>query len=131
VSVVLDASAVVAALVDTGPGGRWVEHIIADHALAAPHLMPVEVANVLRRSVSARQISADVGALAHVGLVALPVELFPYEAFAGRIWSLRSNLTCYDAWYVALAEALDVPLVTLDRRLAASAGPRCTFLAPG
>jgi predicted nucleic acid-binding protein len=131
VSVVIDASAVVAVLVDTGPKGRWVEGVIAANALAAPHLMPVEVANVLRRTVSARQISADVGALAHASLLGLPVELFAYEVHAGRVWELRSNLTCYDAWYVALAEALDVPLVTLDRRLAASAGPRCTFLQPG
>jgi predicted nucleic acid-binding protein len=98
VSVVIDASAVVAALIDTGPDGRWMEGIVSDHALAAPHLMPVEVADVLRRTVSARQISADIGALAHAGLIALPVELFAYETLADRVWDLRSNLTCYDAW---------------------------------
>jgi predicted nucleic acid-binding protein len=131
VTIVVDASAVVAALVDAGPTGRWVEGVISDHTLAAPHSMPVEVANVLRRTVTARQISADIGALAHASLIALRVELFAYEPFADRVWDLRSNLTCYDAWYVAVAEALEVPLVTLDRRLAASAGPRCTFFEPG
>ena len=69
-TVVIDASAVVAALIDSGPNGTWMEGILSQNALAAPHLMPVEVANVLRRTVSARQISADIGALAHASLVA-------------------------------------------------------------
>jgi len=71
-----------------------------------------------------------VASLAHADLVALPVELFPYEPFASRVWELRNAVTAYDAWYVALAESLAVPLATLDERLARAPGPRCTFLGP-
>ena len=56
------------------------------------------------------------------------MELFPYASFAERIWALRQNVTCYDAWYVAVAEALSAPLATLDNRLAKASGPRCQFL---
>jgi predicted nucleic acid-binding protein len=56
------------------------------------------------------------------------VELFPYTPFASRIWDLRENATCYDVRYVAVAEALDAPLATLDGRLAKAPGPRCQFL---
>ena len=58
------------------------------------------------------------------------IVLFPFAPFAARIWALRNNLTCYDAWYVALAEALDCPLVTLDGRLARAAGPECRIVVP-
>jgi predicted nucleic acid-binding protein len=58
------------------------------------------------------------------------VELYPFLPFQDRVWQLRESLTAYDAWYVALAEAHDVPLATLDRRLAASPGPHCGFLTP-
>jgi predicted nucleic acid-binding protein len=63
-------------------------------------------------------------------LLALDLELTPFAPFAERIWELRPNVTSYDAWYVALAEELDLPLATLDRRLAGSSGPRCSFLLP-
>lgn len=98
--------------------------------LVAPHLMPVEVMHALRRAVTAHDLSPDVAALALGDLADLPVELFAFAPFADRGWELRSTVTPYDAWYVGLAEALDVPLVTLDRRLAAAPGPRCTFRTP-
>jgi predicted nucleic acid-binding protein len=60
----------------------------------------------------------------------LPIELFPFEPFAGRIWELRHSVTSYDAWYVAIAEALDLPLATLDGPLSRSAGVHCQFLIP-
>lgn len=60
----------------------------------------------------------------------LRVELFPYEPHAVRVWELRDNLTAYDAWYVAVAEALDAPMITLDRRVARAAGPLCSFPLP-
>jgi predicted nucleic acid-binding protein len=129
-SSVVDASLVVSALVDSGPAGVWAEAQLGRTALAAPHLMLVEAANILRRSVLSGDISADAGTLAHADLVALRVELFPYEPFAPRVWELRANLTAYDAWYVALAEALGAELVTLDSRLARATGPRCTIVAP-
>jgi len=127
---VVDASVVVAALVDDGREGRWAESILAAEALAAPHLMPVEVASILRQAALNGDISEDVAALAHADLVALAVELFPYEPVALRVWELRENLTSHDACYVALAESLACPLATLDRRLSRAPGSRCTFQLP-
>ena len=129
-TLVVDASLVVAALVDDGREGRWAESMLVAGPLAAPHLMPVEVASILRKAVLNGDISADVAALAHADLLALPVELFPYEAVAARVWELRENLTTYDAWYVALAEALASPLATLDRKLSRAPGVHCTFQLP-
>lgn len=129
-TVAVDASVVTAALVDAGPQGRWAEGIIAGEPLVAPHLMPVEVTNVLRRAVSAGELSPDTAALAHADLLDLRVELFPYAPFAPRVWELRTNVTAYDAWYVALAETLEIKLATLDLRLARAAGARCRFVVP-
>lgn len=127
--IVVDASAVVAALVDTGPDGHWAESLLTAD-LAAPHLLPVEVANVMRRAVKAEEVTDDVASLAHADLLDLRVQLYPYDLVASRIWELRRNLSSYDAWYVAVAELLDAPLATLDQRLVASPGPRCGFLSP-
>jgi predicted nucleic acid-binding protein len=129
-TLVVDSSFVVAALVDAGEVGTWADHLLATDDLAAPHLMPVEVANVLRRAASAGQISADAAALAHADLLSLRVELFAYEPFATRVWELRESVTAYDGWYVALAESLGAGLATLDLRLTKAAGPRCAFATP-
>jgi predicted nucleic acid-binding protein len=130
VTLVVDASMVVAGLIDSGAAGRWAESLLAGDSLAAPHLMPVEVANILRRAVLAGDVSADVASLAHADLLDLRVEFFPYQPCATRVWELRENVTGYDGWYVAVAELLDAPLATLDDRLAKSPGPRCQFLSP-
>jgi predicted nucleic acid-binding protein len=127
---VVDASTVVAALVDGGPGGRWAESVLAAGPLAAPHLMPVEAANILRRAALAGDLTDDGATLAHADLLLLRVELFPYAPLAERVWELRGAITAYDAWYVALAESLDAPLGTLDKRLARAPGPRCAFSSP-
>lgn len=129
-TIVVDASVVVAALVDSGTVGKWAESILAGHNLAAPHIMPVEVANILRRAERAGDISLETASLAHADLLELSVDLFPYDLFASRVWDLRPNLTADDAWYVALAEALEVDLATLDSRLARASGPRCRFVLP-
>ncbi|MGH2384860.1 MAG: type II toxin-antitoxin system VapC family toxin [Candidatus Limnocylindria bacterium] len=129
-TVVVDASAVVAALVDRDADGTWAEAELVRDDLAAPHLMPVEVANILRRAVLARHLTPDSATLAHGDLLRLRVQLFPYEISAERAWQLRANLSAYDAWYVALAESLDAPFVTLDRRMARARGPRCAFRLP-
>jgi predicted nucleic acid-binding protein len=60
----------------------------------------------------------------------LEIELFAFDPFADRIWGLRYNVTSYDAWYVALAEALNLPLATLDKPLSRAKGPKCKFLTP-
>ena len=92
--------------------------------------MPVEVANVLRRSVAGGAIGEEIAALAHADLVSLPVTFVDYEPFAERVWELRSTVSAYDAWYVAVAEALDAELVTLDRRLTRAPGVACGFRTP-
>lgn len=98
-TLVVDASFAVAALVDGGPKGRWAERsLLDDQSLTAPHLMPVEVASILRRAVLTGQLSADAAAVANADLTDLRVELFPYQPFAARVWELRENVTAYDAW---------------------------------
>lgn len=129
-TLVVDASVVVAALVDAGRDGIWAEARLGSDALAAPHLLPVEVVNVLRRAVVAGEVSADSASLAHSDLLDLAVDLFAYEPFADRVWELRDSVSAYDAWYVAVAESLDAPLATLDRRLSRSPGARCQFVVP-
>ncbi|MDP9398991.1 MAG: type II toxin-antitoxin system VapC family toxin [Actinomycetota bacterium] len=129
-TLVIDASIVVAALTDAGPLGSWAESCLAAGPLAAPHLMPVEAANILRRAALAGDISADAASLAHADLVSLRVSLFPYAPFASRVWELRSTITAYDGCYVALAEVLAARLATLDLRLSRASGARCEFATP-
>ena len=128
--VVVDASVVVAALVDSGPVGTWAESFLTADVLTAPHLLPVEVSNCLRRATRAGNLSPDLASIAHTDLASLRVDLYPFAPFSARVWDLRSNLTAYDAWYVALAEHLDCDLATIDTRLVRSPGPRCGFLVP-
>jgi len=127
---VVDSSTLVAALVDSGPEGDWAEAVLSGRALYAPHLLHAEVANVLRRLELARQITTSHATAAYEDLQQLQIELFPFEPFAERIWELRPSVTGYDAWYVALAEGLELPLATLDARLVNASGPTCRFLAP-
>lgn len=127
---VVDASIVVAALVDNGATGRWAEQILAGDNLAAPHLMPTEAAKILRCAALAGDISSDTAALAHADLLALRVELIPYAGVAERAWQLRLNLTIYDASYVAVAELLGAGLATLDKRLARAPGVDCKVIVP-
>ena len=126
----IDASVMVAALVDASPVGSWAESVLASGPLAAPHLLPIETANVLRRLALAGDISSDVAALAHRDLRAIRMELFPYAPLGERVWELRQNVTSYDACYVALAELLRVPLATLDARLTRIPGATCEFRLP-
>lgn len=129
-TLIIDATVVVALLISDDPDADWAADVHDRHDLAAPHLLPSEVASALRRAVWSDGLSTDLATSAHYDLADLAVELFPYEPFAERVWALRENLTPYDAWYVALAEALDAPLATLDDRLAQAPGPRCRFLTP-
>jgi predicted nucleic acid-binding protein len=108
----------------------WAAEVCAGATLYAPALLPFECANIIRRHEAAGLIGSDQAAQAHADLLDLAVELWPYETLAARVWELRQNLTSYDAAYVALAEAIDVPLVTFDRRLARASGIRCTVRVP-
>ena len=103
---------------------------MARHELVAPHLMVVEVANILRRLARSGALPEAEAGMAHADLVRLRVQLFDYAPCADRVWTLRNNVTAYDALYVAIAERFDVPLATLDRRLTTAVGPSCRFLHP-
>jgi predicted nucleic acid-binding protein len=130
-STVVDSSVLIAALVDTGPHGAWAENILARGSLHAPELVLAEATNVLRRLERAKLIATPEANAAQDDLMQVDIELFSFEPFAERIWELRHNVTSYDAWYVALAEALKLPLATLDGPLSRSSGVTCTFLTPG
>jgi predicted nucleic acid-binding protein len=129
-SAVVDASVLVKALLATGPDGEWAEAIVAGGSLQAPELALAEVTNVLRRLELAKAITSAEANAAHEDLMQLDVEVFSFEPFAERAWELRYNLTSYDAWYVALAEAHRLPLATFDERLAKIKGTSCEFLTP-
>jgi predicted nucleic acid-binding protein len=130
VSVVVDATVLVAALIDGGAPGNWAEEILISGSLHAPELARAEATNILRRLERSKQISSAEANAAQDDLMQLHLETFAFDPFAERIWELRHTVTSYDAWYVALAEALRLPLATLDRKLAKSAGPKCGFLTP-
>ncbi|MEL6338733.1 MAG: type II toxin-antitoxin system VapC family toxin [Myxococcota bacterium] len=128
--IVPDASVVVAALLDSGPAGSWAEKVLEDESLSAPHLLPAEVSNIIRRLNRAGDITPETADAVHDDLIALDIELAPFRPLANRIWELRTNVTSYDAWYVALAESLNVRLVTLDEKLARATGIRCDVVTP-
>ena len=129
-TLVVDASVVVSALIGRDSAATWSEACLLTGQLSAPHLMPVEVAHVLRRSVLAGALTADAASLAYADLLDLRVELYPFSLCSVRVWQLRDTVRSYDAWYVALAELLGAPLATLDGRLARATGPQCRFRTP-
>jgi predicted nucleic acid-binding protein len=128
--VVCDASALTALLLDAGPDGSWVVDTLGESRLVAPGLAAWETANIIRRHELAGIVSSDQAAQAHADLLDLTIESWPYEVLASRAWNHRRNLSTYDASYVALAEMLEIALVTLDRRIAGAPGLVCSVLAP-
>ncbi|MCC6765620.1 MAG: type II toxin-antitoxin system VapC family toxin [Deltaproteobacteria bacterium] len=129
-SVVVDASVLVAATTDAGAAGAWAERVVAEGDILAPHLVLAEAVNILRRLERQRDLTTLEASAAHRDLLDLDLLLVAFEPFAARVWELRRTITSYDAWYVAVAEAFTVPLATLDRRLSRASGPRCRFLLP-
>lgn len=117
-------------MIDTGPNGKWSESILAKGALCAPELIRVEACNILRRLERAKKITSAEANASYGDVMQLDIELYLFEPFAHRTWQLRHVATTYDAWYVAVAEALEVPLATLDLRLAKTKGAGCRFLTP-
>lgn len=122
--IVLDASAALALLLNTPPHAALVRQRLTspDETLHAPHLLDLEVAQVLRRFVLRGDVAAERARAALSDLADLDVERYPHTGFLGGIWQLRHNVTAYDAAYIALAEALDAPLATLDTRLQGATG---------
>lgn len=129
-TLVVDASVVVAILVDSGPAGEWSAAALRGQRPAAPESLPFEVANVLRRLEAGRRLPLEMAALAHHDLLRLDVALWPYLVLAEAAWRQRGSLSLYDASYVSLAQRLDAPLVTLDERLARTAGRMCDVRTP-
>ena len=127
---VIDASAVVALVATAKEPGEWVATTVAGAPLFTPDLMPYEAANIVRRSRLAGLIDRTAATLAHTTLVNLPIQLYPHRLIAPRAWELSDHLTSYDAAYVAVAELLELPLITLDAKLADAYGPRCPVLVP-
>jgi predicted nucleic acid-binding protein len=123
--IVVDASAVLELLLQTERGLRVETRLFADgEELHAPHLLDVEVVQVLRRLARSDEISAKRAAEAIADLADLDLHRHAHLDLVGRVWKLRDNVTAYDAMYVALAEALGSPMVTCDRPLANAPGHR-------
>jgi predicted nucleic acid-binding protein len=119
---VVDTSALLAALADRTPDAPLVSRLADDGDLHAPHLIDIEILQALRGLVRGGKLSADRADDVRTDVAALAITRYGHEALVGRVWALRDNLTAYDAVFVALSEALGVPLITCDRRLAAAPG---------
>jgi predicted nucleic acid-binding protein len=119
---VVDASALLEVLLRTSGSVAVEARLFSGRTLHAPHLLDLEVAQVLRRYERAGVLNARRGREALDDLSAFAIERYPHHLFLPRVWDLRANVTAYDACYLALAEALDAPLVTCDRRLAGAPG---------
>ena len=116
--IVVDASAILEVLLGTPDGARVAGRLFTPgETLHAPHLLDLEVAQVLRRYALAGELDSARGLEALDDLADLPLTRYPHDLLLPRIWELRRNLTAYDAAYVALAEALAAPLVTRDAAL--------------
>ena len=120
--IVIDASAAVLGLFNDGDARA----ALASGAVACPHLADSEIVHALRGQVRRGTVEMAQAADALHVWAQLGVERVSVVGLLDRVWALRDNLSAYDATYVALAEALDAPLVTADARLARAPGPRCT-----
>jgi predicted nucleic acid-binding protein len=121
--IVVDASALVDMLLRAPSAAALEERLYEPgQTLHAPHLLDIEVAHAVRRHVANGVMDGERGREALSDLAEIPLRRYPHIILLPRVWDLRNNLTAYDAVYVALAEALDAPLLTRDQRLAAAAG---------
>jgi predicted nucleic acid-binding protein len=125
--IVVDASAIIEVLLNTPDADRVSDRLFdSGDTLHVPHLIDLEIAQVLRRYAASGVLTADRGAQAIQDLTDFPLIRYPHDLLLPRIWELRHNLTAYDAAYVALAEALDAPFVTRDAALARARGHSAT-----
>lgn len=121
---VLDASVLVEYVCGGERGAQVRERILASGTLWTPHLADAEVGHVLRRAVRAGELTAARAGKALDVLARMPLRRVVHRPLLARAWALRENVSFYDALYVALAERLQLPLITLDRRIAAAPGLR-------
>lgn len=119
--IVVDTSAVLAALVARPVEPALLARLAGDADLHAPHLLDVELLHALRRLVASRALTLDRAEDARRDFADLAIVRYPHHPLADRIWELRGTLSAYDAVFIALAEALAVPLITCDGRLARAA----------
>ncbi len=119
--IVIDASAAVLGLLNDGDARAQ----LREGRLACPHLADSEIVHALRAGVRRGDVDAEDAARAIGAWAGLGIDRIPAAGMLDRVWELRENLSAYDATYVAVAEALDAPLVTADGRLARAPGPRC------
>lgn len=124
--IVVDTSAVLSVMVGRPRALRLIDRIGTDGDLHAPHLLDVEFQHGLRRLFISGAISEDRAADARVDFADLTIVRYPHVSLADRMWELRHNVTAYDAAFIALAETLEVPLVTCDGRLARAPGHAAT-----
>jgi predicted nucleic acid-binding protein len=123
--IVIDASAILESLLQTNLAERVMGRILAPAAiLHSPHLLDIEVTHVLRRLVLRNDITAGRAEQVLADFSQLRIERHGHQALTTRIWQLRESMTAYDGAYVALAEALDAPLVTCDSKLGRAHGHR-------
>ena len=116
---------------EAGARGQWSAELVGrSTSVRAPHVIDLEVTSTLRRLTLLRVISARRARTALGDFLELPIRRYPSTQLLERVFELRNNLTAYDAAYVALAEALDAPLVTTDDRLARSRGHTAEILTP-
>jgi predicted nucleic acid-binding protein len=127
---VVDTSAVLAALAQKPPDQALVARLSDDGDLHAPHLIDIELLNALRGLVRGGVLNADRAEDVRTDVADLALTRYGHEPLADRIWALRENLSAYDAAFVALAEALEVPLVTCDSRLANAPGVTAELFPP-
>jgi predicted nucleic acid-binding protein len=123
--IVVDAGVLATALADDGEDGRRMRARLGGNDLAAPAIVDLEVASVIRKGVRANLLTEYRAAQAISDLAALPIERVPHTALLRRVWDLHHNVSPYDAAYVAVSEAFSATLVTTDRKLANATGPRC------
>lgn len=118
---VIDASALVNCLASPAANldPRLDQRVRSLYAIQAPAIFPTEVYSALRGLIRGKKLNEEEAEALRVIFDETPTILFPFSGLANRVWELRHNFTIYDASYLALAEALDAPLITTDRKLAA------------
>ena len=121
---IVDASVLAPVVVDGGADGRRCRARLRGEIVVGPDLLRVEVISMIRRHLRAHRLTRGQAAAAIDDLLELPIRVLPTAPLLHRVWELRDNMSAYDACYVALAEVVDAPLLTADRRLANAPGMR-------